>query len=137
MMKVPAASAATLKLYDALVESLSQKGAEGGAMFGMPSIKIGGKGFCGLFGDAIVVKLEGAMHTEALGLRGATLFDPSGMGRAMKEWVVVPRAHAKRWPELAEAALTYVSSATSKKPAPKKRAEEKTAATKKRTKTRR
>jgi hypothetical protein len=36
--------------------------------------------------------------------KGATLFDP-GMGRAMKEWVLMPAAHAAQWPELAERAL--------------------------------
>ena len=42
---------------------------------------------------------------RALGLDGAHLFDPGGRGRPMKEWVVVPPAHAVRWAELAEAAL--------------------------------
>jgi hypothetical protein len=31
------------------------------------------------------------------------------MGRAMKEWVVVPRSHEKRWPALAHEAFEYVS----------------------------
>jgi hypothetical protein len=30
-------------------------------------------------------------------------------GRPMREWVVVPFAHAKRWREFAEAALEYVA----------------------------
>ena len=56
--------------------------------------------------DAMVFKLEDtAAHAEALALDGAHLFDPGGRGRPFKEWVVVPPAHAVRWPGLAQAAL--------------------------------
>jgi hypothetical protein len=119
MMKVPAASAATKKSYDAIVASLVARGAESGAMFGMPTIKFGGKGFAGLFGDAVVFKLGGTAHAAALALSGAALFDPSGMGRAMKEWVVVPSKHSKRWSTFAHDALEYVQGASA---APKKKA---------------
>jgi hypothetical protein len=76
-------------------------------MMGMPAIKAGGKivgGFSRSEG-AMVFKLpdEGA-RADALALEGAHLFDPAG-GRPVKEWVVVPVAHAERWPELAEQAL--------------------------------
>jgi hypothetical protein len=128
MMKVPPASAATKTAYDDIVGALSTRGAESGAMFGMPSAKVGGKGFMGVFGDALVFKLTGAAHEGALALKGAALFDPSGAGRAMKEWVVVPKAHAKRWPSLAEAAFDYVAAAA---PAKKKTAATKTKAKKK------
>ena len=81
----------------------------------------------------MVFKLNGETHATALALKGAVLFDPSGMGRAMKEWVVVPKAHAKQWPTLAAAALSYVANAPAKAPAKKKAAApaEKKAATKK------
>jgi hypothetical protein len=46
-----------------------------------------------------------AERKEALALDGAHLFDPSGMGRPMKEWVVVPSAHTAEWPRLAELAV--------------------------------
>jgi hypothetical protein len=78
-----------------------------GRMFGMPCLKVGGKAFAGLSGEAMVFKLTGPAHAQALALEGARLFDPMG-GRPMKEWVEVPEAQAKRWPELAEAALAYV-----------------------------
>lgn len=39
-------------------------------------------------------------------LDGATLFDPSGQGRAVKDWVVVPHSWAGQWADLAEAALS-------------------------------
>ncbi len=54
----------------------------------------------------MVFKLpDAAAHAKALALDGSHLFDPSGKGRPFKEWVVVPNAHASRWPELAELAL--------------------------------
>jgi len=55
------------------------------------------------------LKLGGADHSAALKLRGAELFDPSGAGRAMKGWVVLPPSHARRWQEFAEAARRYVA----------------------------
>lgn len=115
MIKVAPASAATKKAYDGIVKAL---GADDSAMFGMPTMKADGKAFTGIFGDALVFKLNGAVHASALALEGAVLFDPSGMGRAMKEWVVVPKAHAKKWAELAASALAYVNAAPAK---PKKK----------------
>ena len=56
----------------------------------------------------MVFKLTGEDHAAALALEGAELFDPSGMGRAMKEWVVVPPDQAEAWPDLADAAFDYV-----------------------------
>ena len=111
MIKVAPPSAATKKAYDAIVKAL---GADDSAMFGMPTMKAEGKAFTGIFGDALVFKLTGAAHTAALALAGAALFDPSGTGRAMKEWVVVPKAHAKKWAELAASALSYVNAAPAK-----------------------
>jgi hypothetical protein len=79
-------------------------------LFSMPAIYIKGKACAGFTqGKEMVFKLTGAAHAEALGLEGAHLFDPGGMARPMKEWVVVPAAHAAEWPRLAELALTYVS----------------------------
>jgi hypothetical protein len=80
-----------------------------GQMMGMPAIKRGGKmigGFARGEG-AMVFKLpDQAARETALGLDGAHLFDPSGGRRApMREWVVVPAAHADRWPELARQAV--------------------------------
>jgi hypothetical protein len=118
MIKVPKASEATKSAYDRILAALVLRGAESGAMFGMPTAKVGGKGFMGIFGDSVVFKLTGPAHADALALKGAVLFDPSGTGRAMKEWVVVPKAHAKNWSALAESALAYVAGAA---PAKKKK----------------
>lgn len=119
MKKPEETTAATRKKWEALAESLAAKSVELSAMFGMPALEFSGKAFSGLYGDSVVFKLEGNAHAEALKLKGAVLFDPSGMGRPMKAWVVVPSAHSKRWGELAAAALTVLSA--SPKPAGKRK----------------
>jgi hypothetical protein len=82
----------------------AEVGATAGHMMGMPMLYLHGKGFAGLFGDAMVFKLGGADHTSALAMAGAALFDPSGVGRPMKAWVEVPMAGAADWPRLARLA---------------------------------
>jgi hypothetical protein len=77
-------------------------------MFGMPCFKAKGSSFAGLWGDAIVFKLTGEAHAAATGLKGAEAFDPMG-GRPMKEWVVVPATHSRRWREFADAAFACVA----------------------------
>ena len=52
-------------------------------------------------------KLPPEPREKALALSGAEPFDP-GMGRPMKEWVVVPLEHAATWPEYAEQAMEFV-----------------------------
>ena len=94
-------------------------------MFGMPTLKAGGKAFAGLAGDEMVFKLTGDVHARAMKLKGAHLFDPSGMNRPMKEWVQVPASSHKEWKELAEAALSYVSAELTSKLKPKKAAKKK------------
>ncbi len=79
-------------------------------MFGKPCFKIVGKAFICFFQDAMVFKLSGDTHARALGLSGATLFDPSGKNRPMKEWVQVPSEHKGQWGKLAEEAMRYVQS---------------------------
>jgi hypothetical protein len=77
-------------------------------MFGMPTLKVGGKAFAGNHDGDMVFKLSGDAHARALAIPGAHLFDPMG-GRPMKEWVVVPASQAAEWAHLAEAALEYCS----------------------------
>lgn len=84
-----------------------------GQMMGMPAIKRSGKMIGGFSNDdgAMVFKLpDETVRNRALSLEGARLFDPSGGRRApMREWVVVPEAHAAEWAELADDALRTVS----------------------------
>jgi hypothetical protein len=97
--------------YDELADDLAAQNddIELGQMMGMPAIKRSGKMIGGFSSDesAMVFKLsDGAARDRALAFEGAHLFDPSGGRRApMKEWVVVPAAHAANWAKLAAEAL--------------------------------
>jgi hypothetical protein len=75
-------------------------------MMGMPAVKRARKLWVGFWKGEMVFKLvDPAERERALALEGAHLFDPGERDRPMKEWVVVPEAHAKEWPNLAERAL--------------------------------
>jgi len=110
MKPLPKPDAKALKKYEAIADSLADKsGAEKSKMFGMPTLKIHSKAFCGLFGSEMVFKLSGEDHKKALALIGAKLFDPSGMDRPMNEWVVVPIKYSGKWEALALEAFKYVA----------------------------
>ncbi len=100
-------------LYDEIADDLAAQNDDValGQMMGMPAIKRSGKMIGGYWNGerAMVFKLSDADAREAaLALDGAHLFDPSGGRRApMKEWVVVPVAHAGKWADLAKQALTH------------------------------
>ena len=96
--------------YEGLCDDLIARhpGVERAKMMGMASVKRDGKLVAGFVAaeDAMAFKLtDPGAHAEALPLAGAHLFDPSGKGRPFKEWIVVPPAHAARWPQLAESAV--------------------------------
>lgn len=93
-------------LYESIGQNLPN--VELSQLFGKPCFKINKKAFVAFFEDEMVFKLNGEMHAEALSLDGSHLFDPSGRGRAMKEWVQVPFEYSKDWKKFAEAALEYV-----------------------------
>lgn len=104
-MDRPTASSPTLRRYEEIAAGLAPLGVQASAMFGMPTLKFDGKALAGLYGDAMTFKLSGDAHAEALALPGAHLFDPSGMGRPMKAWIVVPSTHANEWQRLAQRAM--------------------------------
>jgi len=96
----------TRRRYEEIAAQLEARaGVKASSMFGMPTLKLDGKALAGLYGEGMVFKLAGDAHAEALGLSGANLFDPSGMGRPMKAWVVLPPAHSDQWEHFAELAL--------------------------------
>ena len=97
--------------YEAVVsEMIATSSTTSGKMFGMPCLKnSNGKAFAGYTDSAMVFKLGGTSHIEALALSGAKLFDPSERGRPMKEWVVVLVEHSSRWLEFACDASHYVA----------------------------
>ncbi len=44
-----------------------------------------------------------------MGLQDAALWDPSGKGRPMKEWVALPASASKHFVAFANAAFQYVA----------------------------
>jgi hypothetical protein len=104
------------RTFEDLAEELAGSGAVASQMFGMPTLKVSGKAFAGIPGSGgMVFKLSADDVQASLRLTGAELFDPGGMGRPMREWVVVPSSHATRWPELGRAACAYVAATGAKK----------------------
>ncbi|MFK7923839.1 MAG: hypothetical protein AB8H47_17905 [Bacteroidia bacterium] len=77
-------------------------------MFGKPCFKLGKKAFVCFFKDEMVFKLDGEAHKEAFSLDGSHLFDPSGKGRGMKQWVQVAYDYQDQWAKFAESAAEYV-----------------------------
>ena len=75
-------------------------------MFGMPCLKReNGKVVAGYWKDGgLTVKLTDTAQREAALAAGAEPFDP-GMGRVMKEWVLVPASHSDSWERLVEQAI--------------------------------
>ena len=105
---MPEAGPKTVERFDRLAETFVARGATRSQMFGMPVLKAGDKVFAGTFGDAMTFKLGPDDLERARALTGVEAFEPM-KGRPMKEWVLVPLAHAKRWSDLAERAFTYLS----------------------------
>lgn len=104
---MPKPGADTLARFEALAAAFGERGARRASMFGMPVLKKGDKVFAGTFGDAMTFKLGPDDLATALRQKGVDRFEPMP-GRAMKEWVLVPFAQARRWDELAERAWRYV-----------------------------
>jgi hypothetical protein len=76
-------------------------------MFGMPCLKReDGKVVAGHWKDGgLTVKLtDEEAREQALTLAGVELFDP-GMGRVMREWVLVPASQSGEWKRLVELAI--------------------------------
>lgn len=76
-------------------------------MFGTPCLKRenGKVVACSWKDGGLTVKLtDGSVREAALALPGAELFDP-GMGRVMKEWVLVPASQSSEWLRLVESAV--------------------------------
>ena len=101
------------KTYSAVVSALlADHRVIESQMFGMPCVKIGSKAFAGLWKNNLVVKI-GTRRVEALlKAKLGKQFDPSGMHRPMKEWIMIKApttAAAKKWIELADEAKKFVA----------------------------
>ena len=93
--------------FNGIADDLTAKNddVELGKMFGMPTIKRGGKATSGFWRGSMVFKLtDEGRREQALALDGAERFDPMG-GRPMREWVIVPASHSDEWAGLARDAL--------------------------------
>ena len=77
-------------------------------MMGMPSLKRGTKMFGGLRGDELLVKLGRERVQELIAAGRAREFDPSGAGRPMEDWALVPEP-SDDWLALADEARAFVA----------------------------
>jgi hypothetical protein len=102
--------------FDTIADTLTRNtDTKRGKMFGAHCLTVNSKAFASLSTKGgMTFKLSGDDHARALAIPGASLFDPSGMGRPMKEWVLVPASQSAHWPDLADQARTYVANLTSK-----------------------
>lgn len=95
--------------FEKLAEHLeSSHDAVAGQMFGKKCIKVNGKAAVALFNDCLVFKLPENSHKHAMSLSGSILWDPSGKGRSMKEWVQVLLKHKSEFTALSEFSANYV-----------------------------
>ncbi|MGA8987583.1 hypothetical protein [Aeromicrobium sp.] len=93
--------------FDEILDELAPHGALPGALFGSRSLTYEGRAFASFRRERMAVKLDAdtAPHSEALALPGAEPFDPSGKGRPLKDWVMVPAGQSDSWRRLAAAGL--------------------------------
>jgi TfoX/Sxy family transcriptional regulator of competence genes len=95
-------------------------------MFGGVAAKVNGQMFAGLFARGAVVKLSESDQKAALAIDGATMFDPMGNGRVMRDTVFLPESVMDERDELRawlRKALDFTASlpAKKKRPAPKRK----------------
>lgn len=96
--------------YAQLTQHLLQnKNVASSQMFGKPCLKVNDRAFLALHKTWLVFKLTGDAHQQALTQKGARLWDPSGKGRPMKEWVAIPAEHLRDAEAFADHALAYVA----------------------------
>ena len=98
------------EVYEKIGEMLSlEHGVESGQMFGKACMKVQKKAFVAFFKDEMVFKLG----QEKIALikdqyPGSVNWDPSGKGRAMKEWLQVPAEFEESWEFLSHQAKAFV-----------------------------
>jgi TfoX/Sxy family transcriptional regulator of competence genes len=95
-------------------------------MFGGIAAKANGQMFGGLFAKSFVVKLSEPDLLAALLLDGATVFDPMGNGRVMKDTILMPEEtfgdheELRRWLQRGLDHVMTLAPKAAKKPAAKK-----------------
>ena len=77
--------------FDTLAAShATRPGVVRGQMFGKLCVKVNGNAYLASQNEGMAFKLTGDEHGRALAVPDAHLWDPSGKGRPMKEWVHGP-----------------------------------------------
>jgi hypothetical protein len=102
-------SSESLAAFEAVLDEIAVAGAvERAVWFGTPAAKVEGKIFMALWRGALVARL-GAEEVDLRVLaRDGVRFDPSGKGRAMKDWLE-SGAEPAEWTELALAAIAFTA----------------------------
>ena len=98
-------------------------------MFGGVAAKVNGQMFAGLFARGAIAKLSEPDQRAALAIDGASMFDPMGTGRIMRDTVFLPESVLEEREEL-RAWLRKAFAYTAALPAKKARTPEKGAAAK-------
>ena len=94
------------ELYIAIGQKI--KGAEQNHLLGESCFNIKKKAFICFYKNEMYFKLPGEYHKDAIGLKGAKLFDPKGNKKPMKHWVQVPFHFKDRWAKYAKQAALFV-----------------------------
>ncbi|MCW5851944.1 MAG: hypothetical protein KIT87_17860 [Anaerolineae bacterium] len=78
-------------------------------IFGVPAVCVHGNSFLAYHQGEMAFKLRGEDHARALAVPDARLWDPSGAGRPMREWVHLPASQSDHWDDFADLAYEYVA----------------------------
>lgn len=91
-------------------------------MFGGVAAKVNGQMFAGLFARSAIAKLSKVDQQDALAMDGATMFDPMGNGRVMRDTVLLAESVMDEPEELRawlRKAFDYTANLPAKKAKPK------------------
>jgi len=109
MQEITTANTLIADEYNNLIEYLTNEyNGVSGQMFGKKCIKVNNKAAVALFKEYIVFKLPKEEVVDTLALDGSVLWDPSGKGRPMKEWVQLPIEHKSKFKSLCIKSAEYV-----------------------------
>jgi hypothetical protein len=110
MARRPPEPAEALAAFAAVLDEIAVAGAvERAVWFGAPAAKVEGKIFVALWRGALVARIGAEEVDHRVLARDGVRFDPSGKGKAMKDWLESNAEHAE-WTELALAAIAFTAS---------------------------
>jgi hypothetical protein len=99
----------TLAAFEALLDEIALAGdVERAVWFGTPAAKVDGKVFICLWRGALVARLGAEEVDHRVVARDGVRFDPSGQGKAMKDWLE-SSAEPGDWAELALSAIAFTA----------------------------